>query len=195
MAFPENRKHQEVTWPVPCCQVCSLMFTFVWLDRALRVSYLQRGVFSFIHNDPMFERIYYFSEPFRLEIISNSFSYMSNFQVDFSAWIGVNEWIKTHMAASSYHLWILSPKYGHTGNEEMLTENHGLPFAVRWPNLDLKVFNSPPCHFKEWEATLDIHNTQPPLKQHCWFNINTVHVTWLYNIKGDQLLLNFGMKF
>lgn len=168
-------------WPVPCCQVCSLMFTFVWLDHTLRVSDLQRDVFSFIHNDPMFERIYYFSESLRLEITSNSFSYKSNFEVDFSAWIGVNEWIKTNMAASSYHLWILSPKYGQTGNEETLTENRGSPFAVRWPNLDLKVFNSrppPPCHFKELQVTLDIHNTQPPLKQHVHYYI----VTLLFNM-------------
>ena len=170
MALPENRKHQEVTWPVPCCQVCSLMFTFVWLDHTLRVSDLQRGVFSFKHNDPMFERIYYFSESFCLEITSNSFSYKSNFEVDFSAWIGVNEWIKTNMAASSYHLWILSPKYGQTGSEETLTENHGLPFAVRWPNLDLKVFNSPP---PPSPLPLQGHNTQPLLKQHVHYYIVT----------------------
>ena len=47
------------------------------------------------------------------------------------------------------HVNLNSQINGQTGNEETLTENHGLPFAVRWPNLDLKVFNSPHCHFKE----------------------------------------------
>ena len=43
------------------------------------------------------------------------------------------------MAAVSYHPRIVSPKYGQTGNVIPLTANRGLPFAVRWPNLDLKV--------------------------------------------------------
>ena len=34
---------------------------------------------------------------------------------------------------------ILSPKYGQTGNVKPLTANRSLPFAVKWPNLDLKV--------------------------------------------------------
>ena len=33
------------------------------------------------------------------------------------------------------------PKYGQTDNVKPLTANRGLPFAVRWPNLDLKVSN------------------------------------------------------
>ena len=43
---------------------------------------------------------------------------------------------KLNMAATSYHPRILIPKYGQTERE---TANRGLPFAVRWPNLDLKV--------------------------------------------------------
>ena len=43
------------------------------------------------------------------------------------------------MAAASYRPRILIPKYGQTDNVKPLTANCGLPFAVRWPNLDLKV--------------------------------------------------------
>ena len=43
------------------------------------------------------------------------------------------------MADTSYHPRILSYKYGHTGNVKLLTANRGLPFVVRWPNLDLKI--------------------------------------------------------
>ena len=47
--------------------------------------------------------------------------------------------MKTNMAAASYHLRILSPKYGQMGNVKPLTANRSLSFAVKWPNLDLKV--------------------------------------------------------
>ena len=43
------------------------------------------------------------------------------------------------MAATSNHPQILSPKYGQTGNVKLLTANRSLLFAVKWPNLDLKV--------------------------------------------------------
>ena len=43
------------------------------------------------------------------------------------------------MAAASYHPRILIPKYGQTDNVKLLTTNRGLPFAIRRPNLDLKV--------------------------------------------------------
>ena len=46
---------------------------------------------------------------------------------------------ETNMAAASYHLRILSPKYGQMGNVKPLTANRSLSFAVKWPNLDLKV--------------------------------------------------------
>ena len=43
------------------------------------------------------------------------------------------------MVAASYHPRILIPKYGQMDNVKPLTANRGLPFAVRWPNLDLKI--------------------------------------------------------
>ena len=45
------------------------------------------------------------------------------------------------MAAASHHPRILSPKYWQTGNVKPLTANGSLSFAVKWPNLDLKVSN------------------------------------------------------
>ena len=48
--------------------------------------------------------------------------------------------MNTNIAAASYHPRILSPKYGQTGNVKPLTANRrSLSFAVKWPNLDLKV--------------------------------------------------------
>ena len=44
-----------------------------------------------------------------------------------------------NMAAASYLPRILSTKYGQTSNVKPLTSNCSLPFAVKWPNLDLKV--------------------------------------------------------
>ena len=49
--------------------------------------------------------------------------------------------MKTNMAAASYHLQILSPKYGQMGNVKPLTANRSLSFAVKWPNLDLNPLN------------------------------------------------------
>ena len=45
------------------------------------------------------------------------------------------------MAAASYHPRILSPKYGHTCNVKPLTVNRSLLFAVKCPDLDLKVYS------------------------------------------------------
>ena len=48
--------------------------------------------------------------------------------------------MNTNIAAASYHPRILSLKYGQTGNVKPLTANRrSLSFAVKWPNLDLKV--------------------------------------------------------
>ena len=47
--------------------------------------------------------------------------------------------MNTNMAAASYHPRILSSKYGQMGNVKPLHANHSLSFAVKWPNLDLKV--------------------------------------------------------
>ena len=48
--------------------------------------------------------------------------------------------MNTNIAAASYHPRILSPKFGQTSNVKPLTANRrSLSFAVKWPNLDLKV--------------------------------------------------------
>ena len=47
--------------------------------------------------------------------------------------------MKTNMAATSNHPQIFSLKYGQMGNVKLLTADHSLLFAVKWPNLDLKV--------------------------------------------------------
>ena len=43
------------------------------------------------------------------------------------------------MVAARYQPRILIPKFGQTGNVNPITANHGLQFAARWQNLDLKV--------------------------------------------------------
>ena len=48
--------------------------------------------------------------------------------------------MKTNMAAAGYYPRILSSKYGKRGNVKPPIANRGLAFAVRWPNLDLKVY-------------------------------------------------------
>ena len=58
------------------------------------------------------------------------------FEDSFSAKIEVSGWMKTNMAAASYHPRILSPKYGQTGKVKPLTAKRSLSFAVKWPNLD-----------------------------------------------------------
>ena len=62
-----------------------------------------------------------------------------NFEGNFSAKIEQSGWMKTNMAATSNHPQIFSLKYGQMGNVKLLTANHSLLFAVKWPNLDLKV--------------------------------------------------------
>ena len=47
--------------------------------------------------------------------------------------------MNTNMEAARYPLGILSPKYGQASNVEPHIASRGLPLAVRWPNLDLKV--------------------------------------------------------
>ena len=46
------------------------------------------------------------------------------------------------LLGSELHLRILISKYVQTDNVKPLTANRGFPFAVRWPNLDLKVYNN-----------------------------------------------------
>ena len=45
------------------------------------------------------------------------------------------------MAPASYHTEILIPKYEQADKVKLLTPNHGLPFAIRWPNLNLNPLN------------------------------------------------------
>ena len=45
------------------------------------------------------------------------------------------------MAPASYHTEILIPKYEQADKVKLLTPNHGLPFATRWPNLNLNHLN------------------------------------------------------
>ena len=39
------------------------------------------------------------------------------------------------------HTEILIPKYEQADKVKLLTPNHGLPFAIRWPNLNLNHLN------------------------------------------------------
>ena len=87
----------------------------------------------------MFEKKYNFLELFCLLIIEFYFK-KRNFGANISGSKKEESgWMKTSMAAASYHLRILSPKYGQMGNVKPLTANRSLSFAVKWPNLDLKV--------------------------------------------------------
>ena len=86
----------------------------------------------------MFEKKFDFLELFCLLIMEFYFK-KGNFEDNFSAKIKVSGWTKTNMAAASHHPRILSPKYWQAGNVKRLTANRSLLFAVKWPNLDLKV--------------------------------------------------------
>ena len=92
-AFPANRKRQEVTWLVSCCQVCSLRFTFIRLDHAPEVSDLPQG---FLHSKLSQSHVW---EEIRLVRTISLINYWTiffielNFEDDFSAKIEVNEWI------------------------------------------------------------------------------------------------------
>ena len=53
-----------------------------------------------------------------------------NFEDNFSAKIEVSGWMKTNVAAASYHPQILSPKYGQMDNVERITANRKLQLVV-----------------------------------------------------------------
>ena len=141
--LPANRKRQEVTWPGPCRQVhvCTAgphsrakLFTGKFFaPQKITIPRLRRNT-TFYNSFANW--------------LSNSISKKRNFEHDVSAEIEVSEWMNTNMAAASYHPRILSPKYGQTGNVKPLTANHSLSFAVKWPNLDLKVSNV----YTTWES-------------------------------------------
>ena len=120
-------------------QVCSLRFTFVRLDHALEVGDLPQGFF--LH--PITSQSHIWEKTLLLELfcLSAMEFFLRNviFKDNFSAKIKVNEWMNTNMEAARYHLGILSPKYGQASNVETHIASRGLPLAVRWPNLDLKV--------------------------------------------------------
>ena len=64
-------------------------------------------------------------ELFCLLIIECYFFEKRNFEDNFSAKIEVSGWMKTNMAAASYHPRIWSPRYGQTGNlQKNLAVNH-----------------------------------------------------------------------
>ena len=122
-----------------CCQVCGLRFTFVRLDHALKAGDLPQG---FLH--PTTSQSHIWEKTLLLELfwlsVMEFFLRNAIFKDNFSAEIKVNEWMNTNMEAARYHLGILSPKYGQASNVEPHIARRGLLFAVRWPNLDLKVF-------------------------------------------------------
>ena len=163
--FPRTANvKKSVTWPGPCRWVCGLWFTFVRLDHAPSVSDLPGRFFSlccsrtthlfkpfeglerlrrrqgFLH--PIKHSQSHVWEEIQLELfclLTIEFYFKKrNFEDNFSARIEVSGWMKTYIAAVSYHPRILSPKYGQTGNVKPLTANRSLSFAVTWPNLDLK---------------------------------------------------------
>ena len=85
------------------------------------------------------------------------------------------------MAAASYHPRILSPKYGQTGNVKPLTANRSLSFAVKWPNLDLNVFNLTPI-----SSELAHENKNLFLKGDWDFNIEFFNLMDQINSKLDH---------
>ena len=102
---------------------------------------MYRKVFCTLkYHNPTFEKKYDF---FKLFCLLNIEFYLKKRYVkdNLSAKIEVSGWMNTNMAAASYHPRILSSKYGQTGNVKPLTANHSLSFAVKWPNLGLKVSN------------------------------------------------------
>ena len=111
---------------------------FEGLERLLRK---QGFLHPIKHRNPTFEKKYNFLELFCLLTMVFYFK-KGNFEDNFSARIEVSGWMKTNMAAASYHSRILSSKYGQTGNVKPLTANCSLSFAVKWPNFGVKVSSS-----------------------------------------------------
>ena len=101
----------------------------------------RKGFCTLKYHNPTFEKKDDFFERFLLIDYRILFQKNVIFEDNFSDKIEVSGWMNTNMAAASYHPRILSSKYGQTGNVKPLTANHSLSFAVKWPNLDLKVSN------------------------------------------------------
>ena len=140
--FGISRERQEVTWPGHCHQVCALRYTFVPLDHAPELSDLQQGFLHFkTSQSHVWEEVRFFWT-FLLIYYRILFKRERNFEDNFSAKIEVSGWMNTNMAAASNHPPILSSKYGQTGNVKPLTANHSLSFAVKWPNLDMRLVHA-----------------------------------------------------
>ena len=104
-----------------------------------RGEWIYRRVFCTLkRHNPKFEKKYDFLKLFCLLTIELYFL-KCNFEDNFSVNIEVSGWMKTNKPAASYHLRILSPKYGQTRNGKPLIANRSFSFVVKWPNLDLKV--------------------------------------------------------
>ena len=138
-AFPANRERQEITWAGPCRQVCGLRVTFVRLVHAPEVSDLTQG---FLHPTTSQCHCLRRMRLFRTFLLIDYRILLSkkrNFEDNISAKIEGSGWMNTNVAAVSYLPRILIPRCGQTGNVKPLTANRSLSFAVKWPNLDLKV--------------------------------------------------------
>ena len=103
---------------------------FVRLDHAPEVSDLPQG---FLHPKTSQSHV---CEEIRLYRTLLLIDYRilfkkQNFEDNFSAKIEVSGWMKTNMAAVSYHPQILSPKYGQMDNVKPLTANRSWSFAVK----------------------------------------------------------------
>lgn len=111
--------------PVPCHQLCSLRFTFVWHDQTLEV--LSDSLYrSFkLHSKALQSHVWEKVPLFRTLSLINCWTIFCRSivlkTVSISAKIEVNEWMKTKMAAISYQPRILSPKYEQMDNLKPLT--------------------------------------------------------------------------
>ena len=139
--FGISRERQEVTWPGHCHQVCALRYTFVPLDHAPELIY-SKVFYTLKHHNPTFEKKYDFFWTFLLIDYRILFKRERNFEDNFSAKMEVSGWMNTNMAATSNRPPILSSKYGQTGNVKPLTANRSLSFAVKWPNLDVRLVHA-----------------------------------------------------
>ena len=87
---PANRESQEVTWLVPCRQLCGLRFTFVWLDNAVDISEVSQGLLW-----PITSQAHVWEDivPLRTLLLINHRNVI--LKDDFLAKIDFNEWMKT----------------------------------------------------------------------------------------------------
>ena len=132
--FPRTANVNQITWAGPCRQVCGLRVTFVRLVHAPGVSDLTQGFMHPTTSQCHCLRRMRLFRTFLLIDYRILLSKKRNFEDNISAKIEGSGWMNTNMAAVSY-----LPRCGQTGNVKPLTANRSLSFAVKWPNLDLKV--------------------------------------------------------